>query len=140
MDDPAEFKTREDLPGQDRRQFRRVPIDVSLFYRINRPPELQVAAPGDSCRTGAVDISEGGLGFISDQEILPPSELGITFHLVFRERENPTITALAQVRYCRSLQPVRNPPAWRIGASFTKIDDADRHLIAEYVRLSSSRA
>lgn len=120
-----------DVQDQNKRKFERVPLDVDLYFRVNKPPEVRLKIQ-DIIKIGhALDISEGGMSFLLDAEVLKGTEVEINFNLIIGEIHNPKIEVKGEVRYCFPRDPEKS---FRIGVQFTKIDANDKILIASYVK------
>ena len=116
----------------DKRRFPRVALDVVLFFRVDKPPEVRLKI-GRETRTGhAVDISEVGVSFLVDAEIPKGTEIEISFNLMIQKGKSERIAARGMVVYSFPRLPKKT---YRIGVLFTDIDDNDRKLIIEYVRI-----
>ena len=120
----------------ERRRHKRVRVDVDLFYKVDRPPEIRMKIGDQSKRTGMVNVSEGGIGYVSDSDIPVLTELDITFHLIFKDGHSQEIRAQGQVRYCYPLPEFERYPVYRIGAEFSSIDEKNRSRIIDYIRSS----
>jgi c-di-GMP-binding flagellar brake protein YcgR len=117
--------------GAERRKFSRVPLIVDCYYKVERPPEIKMKV-GDRTETAyLMDMSEGGIGFISGIELPEGTELDITFNLVIKDAANPKIQAVGIVRYCT---PQPDSRTYRIGLEFTKMEAGEKELIAQYVK------
>lgn len=117
--------------GAERRKFARVPLIVDFYYKVERPPEIRMKIGDRTESAFLMDMSEGGIGFVSGIELPEGTELDITFNLVIKEAANPKIQAVGTVRHC-TLQP--DSRTYRIGLEFTKIEEGEKELIAQYVR------
>ena len=107
-------------------------LDVVLFFRVDKPPEVRLKI-GRETRTGhAVDISEVGVSFLVDAEIPKGTEIEISFSLMIQKGKSERIAARGVVVYSFPRLPKKT---YRIGVLFTDIDDNDRKLIIEYVRI-----
>ncbi len=107
-------------------------LDVILFFRVDRPPEVRLKI-GKETRTGhAVDISEVGVSFLVDAEIPKGTEIEIGFSLMIQKGRSERVAARGLVVYSFPRFPKKT---YRIGVLFTVIDDSDRQLITEYVRI-----
>ncbi|MGE5279706.1 MAG: PilZ domain-containing protein [Deltaproteobacteria bacterium] len=118
--------------GSDKRRFPRVALDVVLFFKVDRPPEVRLKI-GDVTRTGfAVDISEVGISFLVDAEIPKGSEMEINFSLMIQKGKSERIAVKGVVVYCFPRSPKKT---YRIGVLFTEVNDHDKALIGEYVKI-----
>ncbi len=116
----------------EKRKFPRVALDVTLFFRVDKPPEVRLKI-GTQTRTGhAVDISEVGVSFLVDAEIPKGTEIEISFSLMIQKGKSERVAARGLVVYSFPRLPKKT---YRIGVLFTDIEDAERQLITEYVRI-----
>jgi hypothetical protein len=117
--------------SQEKRVFTRVSLDVVLFFKADKPPEVQLKI-GKEIKTGrAVDVSEAGISFLTDVEVPKFSVIGLIFDLIFDKGNKPKVTATGEVVYCFPREPQKS---YRIGIVFLNLKETDRKLIAEYVK------
>lgn len=115
--------------GPERRKAKRASLIVDLFYKVERPPELTMKIGGRLETAYLMDVSEGGIGFISAAKLPQNAELDILFNLISEEARNPKIRALGIVQYC---SPRPDFQTYRIGIKFIRIGRGERRLIARY--------
>ena len=116
----------------EKRRFPRVALDVTLFFRVDKPPEVRLKI-GRETRVGhAVDISEVGVSFLVDADIPKGTEIEISFSLMIQKGRSERVNARGLVVYSFPRLPRKT---YRVGVLFTKINEADRQLIIEYVRI-----
>ena len=115
---------------KEKRRFRRVPLDVDLFYEVSRLPDVRLKTKAPETTTRLVNICEGGIAFVSSLELAISTELRITFHLFAEKAESSKISAIGEVRYCILRGDYKT---YQVGVEFTKIKKSDRKLIADYV-------
>jgi hypothetical protein len=121
----------KELLPEDKRIFPRVSLDVILFFKADKPPEVQLKI-GKEIRTGrAVDVSEAGISFLTDVEVPKASVIGLIFDLVFEKDKKQRIANTGEVVYCFPRDPQKT---YRIGIMFLNLKENDRKLIAEYVK------
>lgn len=101
---------------------------------IRRSKRVVCAVPVDSAKkspfskAATVDISKGGLGFVSHRKI--PLNTKIAFELVLSQQEDPVL-ALGKVRWVRPIPDSKN---YRVGIAFEDILDGSKSRLAEYFR------
>jgi c-di-GMP-binding flagellar brake protein YcgR len=123
-------------PGQEKRVSPRVPLDVDLYMKVNKPPEVRVKVK-DTTKVGhSVDVSENGISFLLDTELPKMTEVEIHFHMISDTGEQRRVEIEGEVRYCFPRRPITS---YRIGVIFTRIDKDDRTLIIEYVKTSHQK-
>ncbi|MBI5872618.1 MAG: PilZ domain-containing protein [Candidatus Omnitrophica bacterium] len=77
------------------------------------------------------DLSEGGMAIRTDKPLGIGTELDITFHVIFRDRQSPPMEAKARVIHCI---PIPEKKLFRTGIEFSKILPEDKKEIAALVR------
>jgi hypothetical protein len=120
-------------PFQDMRAFPRVPLDVDLYMKVNKPPEVRVKIKETTQIGHAVDVSEVGISFLLDTEIPKSTEVEISFNLISELGERHRIQVDGEVKYCF---PRRPNESYRIGVAFIKIEENSKLLIMKYVKAS----
>ena len=116
----------------EKRKFPRVALDVVLFFKVDRPPEVRLKI-GNVTRTGhAVDISEVGISFLVDADIPKGTEMEISFSLMLKKGQSERVTVEGMVVYCFPRSPKKT---YRIGVLFTEIEAHDKKMITEYVKV-----
>jgi c-di-GMP-binding flagellar brake protein YcgR len=106
----------------EKRIFPRVNVKAPIRYKRNPRGKFFAAI--------SQNISEGGLGIISNQFIPAWEKLWIEF-TPFSGPE--TVRALAQVVWA---QQIRYSDRYQIGIKFTQIDQASRETLSNYVRIN----
>lgn len=120
--------------GMEKRKFKRVAVNVKLFYKVQRPPEVSIRLGDKEICTQTLDVSQGGLGFLTDFELPPATELVINFNLIFRNSSMLTVKAFGKVQHCKAMTQSKDNPSYRIGVQFTKIDEYDGWMIGDFVK------
>jgi c-di-GMP-binding flagellar brake protein YcgR len=118
-------------PGIERRRFKRIPVRFDLIYKVNRPPSVRMILGKEELFAWLIDVSIGGMAIITKNFIPDGAELGLTFHLIYKDRQSPPMHALGSV--CYSVLLV-DTPGYRLGIEFTKISDKDRQRIVDFVK------
>lgn len=117
-------------PGEERRRFKRIPVRFDLIYKINRPPSIRISMRQKEMFAWLVDISEGGMALIAEDQFPDAVGLDLTFHLIFKDKQTPPMHAEGRVCYKIALTDI---PGYRIGIEFTKIDKQDKQMILDFV-------
>lgn len=119
----------DDQPqSQEKREAPRAHLDIILYVKIVKPPEVQLRI-GNLVKNGqAIDISEKGMSLLVDAPIPKGTQLEISFNLVTAEGGGLPLKAIGEVKYCYPREPKK---IYRIGIEFTQIDQV---LITDYVR------
>jgi hypothetical protein len=116
---------------KEKRRFRRVSLSADLFYRVMRVSGESAGASEKEDTVPLINISEGGLSFMADVQIPCDTAFEVTFHFLVDGRRDIKIKAEARARYCLLMGDYKR---YQVGTEFTRIDDADRKFIADYVR------
>ncbi len=119
---------------EERRKFPRVPINVTIAFQISKPAYVKILLGRDEEEARALDISEGGMAFLAENSIPTGTPLSVEFMLYEPGSKNDfvfykDIKAEGEVRHCQG-----EAGQYRIGISFTKIDDEDKYEIMHFVR------
>jgi c-di-GMP-binding flagellar brake protein YcgR len=118
-------------PSQEKRISPRVPLNVDIFMKVNKPPEVRVKIK-DAIKIGhAVDISETGISFLLDSELPKKTEVEVTFNLISEAGEKRSIETVGEVKYCFPRKPNES---YRIGVEFINVEENSRSLIMKYVK------
>jgi len=117
-------------PHKERRRFKRACLNVELFYKVIRLPGGSSQTADKQNTTYLVNIGEGGLAFVSGSQLSVGADLEVTFNFVLDGHRDIKIGAVGQVRYCILMGDYKR---YQVGFEFTKIDEADRKLIADFV-------
>ncbi len=90
---------------------------------------------GHAANGTAVDLSSGGLAFLSEVELTPGALVELTFRLPGAERSGP-VTCLAEVSACLFYSSARG---FRIGTRFLNMSDGSRRHIRRLVSARGPR-
>ncbi len=102
--------------------------------QTRRSKRLVCAVPVDSAKkspfseSATVDISKGGLGFVSHRKI--PLNTKIAFELILSLKEEPVL-AIGKVKWVRPIPDSKN---YRVGISFENILDGSKSRLTQYFR------
>ncbi len=120
--------------GKERRKFGRVQVSLSIVYRKDESPEVRIRSGDKEASASMIDISEGGIGIISELQVASRTNLWIRFTLSKAEQKGisffGTVEVLGEVCYCEQISEF----AYRMGISFVKVDERSRKDIANFVR------
>ena len=128
----------EDLkgPGMERRRYPRVPLDLDVVYTVNAPPEVKFRIAGEERNATMLNISEGGMAFITDHELPEMTKLDISFHIRLRNGRRSVINCVGQVCYSFLLADYHR---YHMGIEFISICDKEKRLIVDFVRSRSNK-
>jgi len=125
--------------GYDRRRFQRLDLNILLLYRVNEPVFVRMQVGDKEIEATMLNLSEGGMGFLTKHNIPVMTELFIKFTLSKMDK-NGGITFHGPMRIVgevRSSTPVENDE-YRLGVSFTKIKLQDRAEIINFIKTTLS--
>jgi c-di-GMP-binding flagellar brake protein YcgR len=127
---------RVDKKGSDKdnRKYKRLRVNLSVIYRINKPTTLRMMVGNKEIRSTMLDLSEGGLSLLTDTNIPLSAVLLIKFTLFRVEEEDVSfygpMEIMGEVRYNMPL----GGSEYRLGISFQRISKQDQVEIANFVR------
>jgi c-di-GMP-binding flagellar brake protein YcgR len=52
----------------EKRKFKRISLNVRLFYKVQRPPEVSLKVGDKEITTQTLDLSQGGMGLVTSYE------------------------------------------------------------------------
>ena len=112
----------------DKRKYKRVPLDSILFYMIEdkslkNPLELLKAETPLS-----IDISEGGLKFLSLQEI--PLKTYLKVIITFYDGSIQPVDIIGRVVWTQ-LEPISGN--YYTGIEFTELGEKQKTVLSEYI-------
>lgn len=111
-------------------------MDGRATMRIGMSGPVRVTrTDGHAVSGSAVDLSSGGLAFLSEDELTPGALIEITFRIPGAERSDP-VTCLAEVSACLFYSSARG---YRIGARFLNMSDGSRRRIRRLVSARGPR-
>lgn len=108
--------------------------EMRRFKRIPYPAQMEMILPHserESCKT--VDISQGGICFISRKPLKTDSEIEIKLELL---KNKKTIYAQARVSWIKKLDrvPGKDTDQYKVGIEFIHMDSADKRLLTEELK------
>lgn len=119
---------------KDNRKYKRLRVNLSVIYRINKPTTLRMMVGNKEIRSTMLDLSEGGLSLLTDTNIPLSAVLLIKFTLFRVEEEDVSfygpMEIMGEVRYNMPL----GGSEYRLGISFQRISKQDQVEIANFVR------
>ncbi|MDD5730254.1 MAG: PilZ domain-containing protein [Candidatus Omnitrophica bacterium] len=119
--------------GAERRRFKRIKISLNVIYRRSEPPDVRIKTLDKETRAEMLDIGIGGMSIESDVDVPLHTTLWIKFTLSKAEKASVgffgTVEVLGEVRNNAKLDSGK----YRIGISFSKIDEYSKSQIANFV-------
>lgn len=121
--------------SSERRVFTRVPDDFFVMYRVEVPFAVHIQLGSRDLDAFAQDISEGGLGIVTEEAIFANSQILMKFSLLENGKGKPHAFELeGQVQHHRHEPPQKK---YRLGVRFLSISEKDRDFIARYIKSKS---
>jgi c-di-GMP-binding flagellar brake protein YcgR len=124
---------QDDYKGIERRKFKRVKVNFTAIYRIDKPIYVRMMAGNREVDGVLLDLSEGGLCILTALDIPASTILLIKFVLIdahnFGEKRIAKMDIVGEVRYNILFGKYEH----RLGIYFTQISDKDRKTIEDFV-------
>jgi c-di-GMP-binding flagellar brake protein YcgR len=124
-------------PYKDKRKSKRLRVNLSLTYRIDKPLSMRMMISNREIRATMLDLSEGGLSVLTDYNIPPLSVLFIKFTLFKIEEEDVSfygpMEIVGEVLYNIPL----GGNEYRLGIRFKLISKADKAEIINFIKLTN---
>jgi hypothetical protein len=121
----------------EKRKFKRIPVNFDLLYKVQLPTAVSLKMGNIERPAIAQDISEGGLGLLTNFDIPPEALLKVKFSIADRNasgrKKTQNFELDVQVCYC-----LRAKNAYRLGVSFLNIVLSDRLFISNYIKTGCS--
>lgn len=121
--------------GPERRRFKRIRVNfMVLFSQDNLLSKLRIAKTKETYAV-MVDMSEGGMAILTDNEVSVGTSLELKFtippisRVTYMNRPIP-IAAKGIVKYTKSA----GRDGYRIGIEFTDIRPGDSSIISDFVK------
>jgi c-di-GMP-binding flagellar brake protein YcgR len=127
-----------DNPGADRRKFRRYKLTLNAFYRIDAPIYVRMWYGDQEFEAYTMDISEGGIGLLTNLDIPVSSTLIIKITLFKLDRDGKVVyfspgELVGEVRSKAEQDDKKN---YRLSISFVHIDSVVASEISQFIASS----
>lgn len=124
---------REEYPEFERRRYKRVKTSIAVMYRKDAPLDVWVSDTQSESQAQMFDLSEGGLGIITNINVPVAEVLRVKFVLT-RVKDKAVnyygdFALSGQVRYSTLIGENK----YRLGIEFIDIEDAARTQIKNFV-------
>jgi c-di-GMP-binding flagellar brake protein YcgR len=120
--------------GRDNRQFKRLRVNLSVVYRVDRPAKVRMTVGNKEIRSTMLDLSEGGISLLTNCNIPEGTLLLMKFTLFNLEQDDVSfygpMEILGEVRYVMEL----GGSEFRLGIRFKRIEGQDKGEIADFVQ------
>ena len=120
--------------GRDRRVYKRIPASFSLMFSVKAPFEVRILFGGKNIDAIAQDISEGGVGMLTNGVIPIGARVSVTFKIFDKsesvsEGHYKVFELFGDVRYSRA-----QDTDCRLGVQFVDVSEDERKFLANYVQ------
>lgn len=122
--------------GADRRQFKRLKVQFSVTYLVQKPLEVLMRVGDKKIETAMLDLSEGGMAIKTAVDIPLGTELTMSFMLIYTYKANENVMEDMHIEGKVVNRALMGPGEFRLGIQFTKISDLDRGLVADFVKIA----
>jgi c-di-GMP-binding flagellar brake protein YcgR len=125
---------------KERRNFGRIKVSFTVFYRINFPLILRIRIGDKELDAIALDLSEEGMAVLTNYELPKFTIVTVKFIMVNDvaikdEDRHISVELQGEVRYNLLLKQ----RTYRLGISFIDMPAEVRKFIANFVKMSSSQ-
>lgn len=120
----------------ERRGYQRLKIDITVIYQVNKPSNVRVLIGEEEVEAMILDLSEGGVGILTDYDIPVLAVLSVEFMIYKLDDKNnfrfyKSIKASGEVHSNVLLEKNKH----RLGICFTQIDEEAKSEIADFVKM-----
>jgi len=120
--------------NDDRRRFQRLKMNLAIFYKIESPEYARDITQGKEVEATMLDLSSGGMAFITRYNLPVWSNLLIKFYLFKTDNAglvsfSDPVELIGEVRSNIML----NYNEYRIGLSFKAIHNERKDLVSDFV-------
>ena len=127
--------------GQERRKSPRLSIKLAVLYQIDKPLFVRMHVGDKEVLATTLDLSESGLGILTDYNIPIQTMLAITLTLYCVNADDKVdsygpMKLMGEVRANASLEEKRH----RLGICFTEISEENRSAVSHFVNVLLGKA
>ncbi len=118
--------------GPERRRFERIPVDLTLTYRVHEPLKIRMLIGEREIEAEISDLSEAGMSVVSNYNIPISTILLMKFTLIninADKEDRKIIHIIGEVRYNILLGQAGH----RLGISFTDISKENKQAISSFI-------
>jgi c-di-GMP-binding flagellar brake protein YcgR len=122
--------------GAERRKAKRLRVNLSILFRLDQSSKVRMFVEEQEIRATMVDLSETGLALLTNVDLPDRALLAMKFTLFRVEPDDVSfygpIEIVGEVRYRQQL----TPQEFRVGIVFSRIEDADKQEIGQFVKVT----
>ena len=122
------------LSEGDRRRFQRLDLSINVLYRVDQPLEVRMKIGDKEIEATTINLSKGGMAFLTDYDIPVWSSLLIKFTLSRMDKEGK-VSLYGPMEISgevRSSIPLENKVR-RLGICFIRIERKDSQEIINFL-------
>ncbi len=128
------------LPFEDRRRFQRLSVNITVFYQIESPSELLELVGPQEIEATTVNLSEGGMAFVTGHNLPAWTKLAVKFFLFKSGMTRSMLRFMKPVRIAAEVRT--NVPLetneYRVGVSFKDMSPVDHERLSAFVQAARS--
>jgi c-di-GMP-binding flagellar brake protein YcgR len=122
-------------PGNDRRRFQRLKINLTVWFKIDSPYEVRDITSDREIEATTLDLCEGGVSLLTEYNIPSGTILRVTIFLFRTDQQgvvdySQPVELFGEVRYNR-FEPAEH--RHRLGLCFKEIAALEQNKIASFV-------
>lgn len=121
----------------ERRAFKRLKVDFSIIYRINKPWHVRVLISGEEVEALAVDLSEGGIAITTDKDIPVSTILAIKI-MIYTVTEGDAFQFYKNIEAEGEIRSnvLADTGKHRIGIIFTQISEEGKKELIRFAKIN----
>ncbi len=125
--------------GPERRNFKRVKVNLIVVYREDAPLDVHIRASGVDYQASMVDISEGGMSILTEANIAVSTTLWIKFSLLDRKDKGVDFYGTMELKGKVLSNILLEGDTHRLGIQFFSVEEKDKSDIAHFVEIIDQR-
>lgn len=127
-----------EYPGREKRKSMRLKANFTLIYQVNKPPTVVMnIGYGREIEALMLDLSEGGMAFLTNYDIPVSTVLIIKFTLINRALQGDDRIIKLNMAGIVCYNCLSENEEHRLGIRFTEINEKDKKALADFIMLSS---
>ncbi|HNX80996.1 MAG TPA: PilZ domain-containing protein [Candidatus Omnitrophota bacterium] len=124
------------LPFEDRRRFQRLSVNITVFFQIEEPGDLRQTIGSQEIEATTVNISEGGMAFITRHNLPAWTKLAVKFYLFKSGMSRGILRFMKPVRIAAEVRTnlALEMNEYRVGVSFKDVSPVDQERLSAFFR------
>jgi len=107
--------------GKEKRSDKRLRMNCTVIYRVNEPVSARFIMSGEDIKAKMIDISQGGIGMVTDYDIPIATPLSMRFTLLKVNKDVVNFSGPVEVKGEVSSNVPLEKNEHRLGIHFTTI-------------------